>query len=132
MTKYFLMSWHDFDVIWWRVFDIMTCFDVMTNFLASWSVFTSRQTFGRIFDVMMNFYILRNLLTSWRVFDVMTNFLASCQTFRRHDVLLTSLHFVLLDAVTEFLMSWRNQSYKCTKHHTHTELVTQYSLTEGK
>ena len=51
-----------------ELFDIMTCFDAMTNFLSSWHVSD----------------IMTNILTSWRVFDVLV-FSASWRVFLRHD-----------------------------------------------
>ena len=67
-----------------KLFDMMTCFDFMTNF---WLVF----------DVMTN------LFTSWRrafnIFDLMTCFLI----FWRNDVLFG----VYCDVITYFLQSWR-------------------------
>ena len=70
-------SWRNF----WRhdgIFDVMTCVDVMTNYLTLW----------RTCDVMMNFLASwrtfwhhnifwmswQNVSMSWSIFEVMTNF----------------------------------------------------------
>ena len=79
----------------WRVFD------AMKNFLTSW----------RTFYVMTCCLRHDLLLMSWRtVYDVMTTFLTSLQTFWRHDVFLTSWR--IFDFMTYFwlhevfLTSW--------------------------
>ena len=104
----FLTSWRVFNVLFDKRFDVMTCFwchdklyGVITKCLTSWRVL---QTFW-CHDV------------SYKLFDVMTNFLTSWQTFRHHDMFLTSwptfwchgehhgVFYELFD-VTNFLMSW--------------------------
>ena len=134
----FLTSWRVFDVVtyFWRIcdvmacflchdevfedmpllwrhyelFDVMTCFDIMTNFVTSW----------RVFDVMANGLeswrvvdVMNNLLTSWRIFDVMTNFLTSWRVLRNDELLALwrvfdlVMHFLSFLNFTNFLTSWR-------------------------
>ena len=73
----FLTSWRTF----WchsELFDVMICFDIMTNLLKSW----------RGFDVITNFWRHEMFLTLWQNVDIIL-------TFSRHDVLLTSWETLL-------------------------------------
>ena len=55
---------------------------------------------------------MMNVLVLWHVFDITINSFDVMTYFWRHDVFLYAmiLFLLLLDAVTSFCMSWRNQS----------------------
>ena len=136
----FLTSWQTFwhhdkhlAYFWWHFFTWLHLFDkpfeVMTNILSSWRVFTSWRIFwrqGELSDAMTYFWhyeiffsVMTSALTSWRVYDIMTNFLCN-QLF---DVLTYAAPFDImanvftsckvlktwhtLDAMTHFLTLWR-------------------------
>ena len=93
-----------------ELFDVMTYFDVMANFVMSWRVFDVKIN---IFGIMTCSYsmtdffdVKTNILASWRVFDVMTNCLDVMTYCWRHDDVFELKSWRQKIRHDVFLMSW--------------------------
>ena len=75
MTNFLTYFWCD------KLFDIMTCFDVITNF----GVMTCFWRHDELFVDTMCFWRHDELVDVMTYFDVITNFLTSWRTFLHHD-----------------------------------------------
>ena len=119
------------------IFDVMTSFDVMTNFLTSLrDELFDVVTCIRLYDEV--FYVIINLLTSWLTFsrrrfcwrhDV---FLTSWWTFWYRDVLLTQWRTLwrIFDVMTNFYFM-TNFVMSCTYCWVKWKPLTLYQIRQG-